>query len=249
MLAFGIKIVIMFSPKDSYKLKVSELRLHPQHLKQIFIIGIPTGLNSVAFSISNVILQSSVNSFGPIVMAGNSGADTIGNLVALFPGQMNAACSCAVAQCYGAKNFPRIKESLRKGILGTVLMTLGACVVVTLFAMPIMKLFTDDIAVAQAGIPKLMFSIWGYVIYVFSLMFAGALKGMHHSSIMMILNVVGICLPRVLWVWFVFPFFNTPTMLYLIYPISYLISAVLLGFVYRSKLKKHIENHAQSLAT
>jgi len=68
MLAFGIKIVIMFSPKDSYKLKFSELRLHPQHLKQIFVIGVPTGLNSVAFSFSNVILQSSVNSFGPTIL-------------------------------------------------------------------------------------------------------------------------------------------------------------------------------------
>jgi Na+-driven multidrug efflux pump len=120
---------------------------------------------------------------------------------------------------------------------------------VTILAMPIMKLFTDSATVAQAGIPKLMFTTWGYLIYVFSLIYAGSLKGIRHSAMMMVLNVVGICLPRVLWVWFVFPFFNTPTMLYMIYPISYLISAVLLGIAYRIKLKNHMQLHTDILPT
>ena len=247
VLALGIKIIILFSNKDSYRLQFKALRIYPQHLVQIFRIGIPTGINSVCFSLSNVILQSSVNSFGDTVITGNSGADTIAELVALFPTRMNEACSCAVAQCYGAKNFPRIKETVRKALFGTVAMTIFSGTMVTILAMPIMKLFTDSATVAQAGIPKLMFTTWGYLIYVFSLIYAGSLKGIRHSGVTMLLNVVGICLPRVLWVWFVFPFFNTPTMLYMIYPISYLISAVLLGIAYRIKLKSHIQMHTETL--
>lgn len=245
VLALGIKIIILFSKKDIYRLRFRELRLHPQHFKQILRIGIPTGINHVCFSFANLALQSSVNSFGTVVIAGNSGADTISGLVSLFPSRMNEACSCAAAQCYGAKNYERLKETVRTSISGTLLMTVAASTLVTLFATPVMRMFTASPEVAQAGIPKLMFSTWGYLVYIFSLMYSGALKGIRRSATTMALNLVGICLTRVLWVWFVFPLFNTPTMLYMIYPISYAISAVLLGVAYRIRLNKLIQQEAE----
>ena len=238
ILPFFIKIYILFSPKDVYGLKFSKLRLDLRYIKEFLSIGIPTGMNSLAFSIANTLLQSSVNSFGPIVIAGNSCADTLINLVALLPANMNTACSCAVAQCYGAQNTERIKETVRKGIIGTNVMIFVTSTIVTIFARPILGLYTDTPEVATAGIPKMLFSIWGYLIYVFSMMYGGALKGMRRSGIMMVINFLGICLPRVLWVWFVFPFFNTPNMLYLIYPISFVTSTVPMGIAYRHVLKK-----------
>jgi len=246
ILPFLIKVYILFSPKDVYGLKFSLLRLDMRYIKQFLSIGIPTGMNSLAFSFANTLLQSSVNSFGPTIIAGNSCADTLINLVALLPNNMNAACSCAVAQCYGAGNVERIKKTVRIGIFGTNIMIIAASAIVTIFARPILGLYTDTPEVAAAGIPKLMFSIWGYLIYVFGMMFAGALKGMRRSSIMMCLNFLGICLPRVLWVWFVFPFFNTPNMLYLIYPISYVTSAIPLYIAYRHVLKKLMMKPEQS---
>lgn len=238
ILPFLIKVYILFSPKDVYVLKFSKLRLDIRYIKDSLSIGIPTGMNSLAFSIANTLLQSSVNSFGPIVIAGNSCADSLINLVGLLPANMNTACSCAVAQCYGAGNLERIKETVHKGIIGTNVMIIVTSTIVTIFARPILGLYTDTPEVATAGIPKMMFSIWGYLIYAFSMLYAGALKGMRRSGIMMVLNFFGICLPRVLWVWFVFPFFNTPNMLYLIYPISYVTSAIPMGIAYRLVLKK-----------
>lgn len=243
LLDLSIKLVILFSPKDIYRLRFAEVRLHMQHAKRIFAIGIPTGMNSLVFSVSNVLLQSSVNSFGPVVMAGNADADAIMTFATLFPAQMNAASSCAVAQCYGAANYRRIDETVKKGILGSLLLTATASAIVTVFSKPLMGLFTDDPAVMAAGIPKLMFAIWGYLIYTFSLIYGGALKGIHKSGSMMLLNLVGVCLPRVLWVWFVFPLFATPTVLYLIYPVSYLISAALLGIVYHRNLNRLLQEH------
>jgi Na+-driven multidrug efflux pump len=111
-----------------------------------------------------------------------------------------------------------------------------------------MRMFTDSAEVAQAGIPKLMFSIWGYLLYIFTLMYTGALKGIRRSATTMTLNLVGICRTRVLWVWFVFPFFNTPTMLYMIYPISYAISAVLLGIAFYHHLGKLEKEQLQAIA-
>ena len=184
---------------------------------------------------------------GEVIIAGNSCADTLSTLVTVFPIQMNAACSCAAAQCFGAKNYKRIDECVRKGIGGTVLMTAVACSIVTVFAMPLMKLFTESPEVARAGVPKLLFSTWGYVIYIFALVHGGALKGMRRSSTMTILNFFGVCVPRILWVWFVFPFFSTPTMLYMIYPISYFISAILLGTAYHRHLKKITNEQGNTL--
>lgn len=248
ILALSIKLVIMFSAKDIYRLRFSELRLNMHYVKSMFTIGIPTGLNGLAFSFSNVLLQSSVNSFGPVVMAGNADADTIMTFATMFPAQMNAASSCAVAQCYGASNYRRIDETVKKGIQGSLLLTGIASTIVTVLSKPLMGMFTNDPAVIAAGIPKLMFAIWGYLIYTFSLIYSGALKGIHKSGIMMVLNLVGICLPRVLWVWFVFPHFATPTILYLIYPISYLISSLLLGIVYHRNLKRLLSSQTPALS-
>ena len=234
------KLFIMFSPKDLYQLRFKELRLYPDLLKQILRIGLPTGLNSVAFNLSNVILQSSINSLGATVLAGNSAADTLNSLVTMFPSTLNSASSCAVAQCYGAKNYPRIKETVKKGLVGTIIMIVVACAIVSVFAMPLMRMFTDSEEVALAGIPKLMFSTWSYVLYIFVLIYGGALTGIRRAGDMMIRNLLGICVPRVLWVWFVFPLFGTPNSLYMIFPVSYLICALLLGISFRKNMKRMI---------
>ena len=243
-LALSIKLVILFSPKDIYRLRFSKLRFHWRHAKELLINGIPVGLNNIVFSFSNTMLQSSVNSFGPTVIAGNALSDTVFNLAGAFPVQINAACGCAVAQCFGAANYRRIADVVKKGILTCVFLVALAATTMTLFSKPLMMLFTEDPAVAAAGTPKLLFSCWGYLIYSFTLIYSSALKGMRRSSSMLILNTAGICLPRLLWVWFVFPFFASPNMLYLIYPVSYLISACLLCIVYHRVFKK---TYAQGL--
>ena len=234
----SMKLLILFSPKDAYRLRFSELRLHLSHLKQILSVGIPVGMNNLAFTFSNTMLQSSVNTFGPLVIAGNSCADTLISFVQSIPTHMSSACTCAVAQCFGAKNPARIKKVVHQGIWGTNAIVLGIALLITVFATPILRLFTDTPEVASAGIPKLMFTAWGYPIYVFGMIYGGALRGMRRSTIAMILSVFGLCLPRVLWVWFVFPFFSTPNMLYLIFPISFLICSIPLGIVYHRTQKK-----------
>lgn len=238
LFAFGVKIVVLFSPRDVYQLKFRELRLHGQHVKRIFLSGIPNGLNKVVFSFSNTLLQTCVNGFGATLIAGNAVTDTVFDLVCLFPIQMDSACGCAVAQCFGAKKYERIEQVVKKGILSCVIMVAGMATVLTLTGPAVMRLFTEDPAVAAAGVPKLLFSCWGYIIYSFALVYASALRGIRKSGTMLVLNICGVCLPRVIWVWCVFPFFATPNMLYLIYPISYAISAILLGAAYHREHRK-----------
>lgn len=227
-----IKIVIFFSPNDNYRLKLSEIKLHWVYAKKMVAIGLPSGLNNAVFSFSNVLLQSSVNSFGPVVMAGNAAADTVAEFVFAFPVQLAAACGCAAAQCFGAHNIRRIDDVVKKGGLSNIVGVLLSCAMITLFANPIMNIFVDDPAVVAAGIPKLLFCIWGYSIYGISTIYSNALRGIQKTVFPMLINICAICLPRVLWVWFVFPTFNTPNMLYFIYPISWTLSAILMAITY-----------------
>lgn len=236
--ALTIKLSIMFNPKDNYGITLNELKLHWAHAKKMFTIGLPAGLTSAAFNFANVILQSSVNTFGSTIIAGNSAADSLASFVNPITFQMGASMGCAVAQCHGARNYRRIDEILKKGLLGSLVMVTILCSVMTVFRYPLMSLFTDDHAVAVAGMPKLLFCLWANIPYAFYQCFVGGLKGLQKTSAMMLMSVLGICLPRLLWVWFVFPFFATPTILYLIMPLSDIISAVLLAFAYRHHRKK-----------
>lgn len=237
--AMVAKIWILFSPSDDYKMQFSQLRLHWKYVKEVCAIGIPSGINSTLFSLSNVIVQGSINSMGAVVVKGNAAADSLMSYATLFPSQMAAACSCAVAQCYGAKDYARIRKITRQGILGSLGMMLVANCVITVFMMPLLRLFYDSPDVAVAGIPSLMISTWGYMLcHVFSMVFSATLRGMHKSMLVTVISVVTICVPRLLWVWFVFPHFKTPIMLFVLYPISWAISSASVAIAYWYTIKK-----------
>lgn len=232
------KLVIMFSRKGIYRLHFSQLRLRWKYVKEICAIGIPSGINSILFNLSNVIVQESINSMGSVVVKGNAAADSLMSYATLFPTQMSAACSCAVAQCYGAMDYQRIRKVIRQGIIGSLAMMVVANSVITLFMMPLLRIFYDSPDVAVAGVPSLITSTWFYLIHIFNMIFSAALRGMHKSTTVTVISVATICGSRLLWVWLVFPHYKTPWSLYVAYPISWLISSVAVGVAYWHTFKK-----------
>ena len=239
-------MIILFSPKGKYRLSVSKLRIRWYYVKRILSIGIPAGLNSIVYSISNVMLQSSVNRFGYLVIAGNTAADHVATYVNLIVSCYNAACLSATSQCYGAGKYDRIDQIMKKALLGCIGMVFVASSLVTVFAKQLLLMFDGNPAVAEAGLPKLMFMVWGYLIYSIAQLYDAGLKGLHRATISLTCNIIGIITPRLLWVWFVVPHMNTPLMLYLIYPISYVISAITMvaAFLYfRKKLTNSLAEY------
>lgn len=228
----GVLVAILFSPKGIYRLKVKELRLRMEYVKNILSVGVPTGLNNIVFSISNVMLQSAINGFGYLVVAGNTAADNLVSYIAMIHSSFGSACLTGASQCYGAKNYKRIDEIARKAILGSVVMIACVAGTVMVFAKPLVRLFTDDPAAVDAGAYKLWFTSWGYMIFAFGQVFAACLRGIRKATTALVCNMAGVTVPRLLWVWFVVPLMHTPAMLYLIYPVSWLISSVVLGVVY-----------------
>lgn len=240
-----VYFIVLYNPKGQYKLRLKELKLHTLHVRKVLAVGIPAGIGNIAFSLSNVLLQSSVNSFGEAVVAGNSAADSITTYVGAFMSSLTSAALSATSQSYGAGKYKRIDEITVKACLGSIALVVAASGLITLFARPLLGLFvkkdTDGWQeVVELGIPKLMIVCWGYIIFSIPQVLAAVLKGIRAATSATVCNMGGVIIPRLLWIWFVVPNMHTPGMLYAIYPISWSISAALLLYAYMHYRKKRL---------
>lgn len=232
-------LLILFDKNDAFKLTKKELHLSKAESTQIIKIGVPCCLNGIAFNFSNVILQATVNTFGEVVLAGNVAADGVGGVMYQILVGFYTACVSFVGQNFGAGKYKRID----KGLVAASCFSMGSVAVLgivgIIFAKQMLGIFNSDPAVIAAGTPKLSYYCWGYTLFAFSEVLLGCLRGIRKTLVPSIVNVVGICMSRVLWVWFIFPLKPTAGMVYLCYPISWGLSAAgLLAcyLYYRKKL-------------
>lgn len=230
-------LLILFNPKGEFKMTAKELRLYKQESLQILKIGIPCCLNSVSFNLSNMLLQSTINSFGKVVIAGNVAADGAGGIMYQILVGFYSASVSFTGQNYGAGAHKRVDQ----GLIAASLYSVGAVTVLgiigVIFSDQMLGIFNSDPAVIAAGTPKLMYYCWGYGIFAFSEVLLGCLRGIRKTLVPSIVNVAGICMTRVLWVWCIFPLKPTVGMVYLCYPISWGLSAagLLVCYLYYRK--------------
>lgn len=229
----GCALYILFKPDGDYGMQVKKLRMYWADCRQIIKVGVPCGINSMVFGFSNVIVQSTINTFGSVVLAGNTAASSTNALVYQILVAFYSACISFSGQCYGAKKYKRIDRVMRCSFILclsalTVLETLF-----TLFPSVVMGMFNPDPAVIQAGLPRLLIGGWGQLIYAVSEIILGCLRGMKRSTIPTVMNILCVCGIRILWVWLIYPMM-TPGMasLFWCYPVSYAISSLALGSYY-----------------
>lgn len=240
--AFAV-VWILFSPRDEFKMRWRELHFHKQHMRSIIQIGIPCGLNPIVFNVANALLQSTINGFGSVVVAGNVAADSINTFVYCVPASLYTACVSFSGQCYGAGKFDRLSKAMRSALLigGGLTLISGAGIIA--FPRTFLGLFASDEAVIDAGISKLFIMILTIVPYTFGQVLMGILRGMRRSTGPTLINALAVCLPRILWIIFVFPLNPTTFMLYLCLPISNLLDFVALTVYYavaHKKLRKQV---------
>ena len=218
-------LIILFSKNDEYKLSRKELKLNKRQVKKMVAIGVPCGINGIVFSISNVTVQSAVNSFDdPVIMSASTVAGDLTTFVYQVLVAFYTACISFTGQCYGARLYKRIdKVALQSTLLCAGLVSVAAALI-TVFHRPMMYLYTDNPLVVDTGRFKLILIAWGYLMYGTSEIFLGCLRGMGRSSLPTMFNLLSICLPRLLWVAFIFPLNRTFNFLFICYPISWLIS-------------------------
>jgi len=232
-------IIILFSPKDEYGMKVKELRLDKKDLKALVSKGVPTGLNGITFSVSNVILQSTINTFGDVTIAGYAASASLIGFIAQIAASFYTGCVSFSGQCFGAKKYDRIDRLIVSSIIcGTVGISL-MCLVLTTMPDFWLSLYTNSQAVREAGRDYLMVVGWSYLLYNVTDSATGCLRGMGQSVGPTVLNVGGICISRLIWIFFIFPLNPTPAMLFLCFPISYVLSAAA-QMTYFLWCRKHI---------
>ena len=223
-----------------------KLRIHKDKMKKILAIGIPSGVQGTLFSLSNVLIQSSINSFGSTVVAGNSAS---ANSEGFFYVIYHAFYDCAltfVGQSAGAKKFRDIK----KIVIATMLNVLACAVILTtlglVFKSFILSLYLPDNPEAlSAATRRFVMIIPLYFLCGCMDVASGALKGLKRSLTAAIICVIFACLLRIVWVSTVFKVVQTPQSVYITYPLSWALTATfLLIFVVRTVKKEIVKQES-----
>ena len=214
-----------------YKLFPSELKIHKAQLLDVLKYGVPMGLQNSMFSFSNVIIQSSVNSFGTFVVAGNAAETSINSFVLAACDSGSQAAITFSGQNAGAKKFDRVKKSMILCVLYTTVVGLIVGFTAFLFKVPLLSLYTDTPESLAAGIEKM--NILCPIYFTCGIMhtIGNTVRGMGKSVVPMITTMFFVCIFRILWIMFILPLNNTPSSIYVSYPISWAL-AIVAHFIY-----------------
>lgn len=222
---------------DILKLSLNRLRFHANALRSQLRIGIPAGFQSVMYSLSNVIIQASLNSFGTDTVAAWS---VYGKLDAVFwmvSGAIGISITTFVGQNYGARKYNRVKKSVRI-CLGIDFLFSGILVLFLILArIPLFRLFTNDTEVIRIGSEMLALITPCYMFFIFIEVLSGALRGIGDILIPTLITFGGICILRILWVVGALRFSPTIEVIIFSYPVTWIITAALfiVYYLYRKK--------------
>lgn len=223
---------------DIFRLRVKKIRFHAQPMGMIVKIGLPAGLQSVMYSLSNVIIQSSLNTFGTETVAAWTAFSKIDAIYWMISGAFGIAITTFVGQNYGAGKFGRMKKSVRVCLA----MDIGASILISavLFFLGgyVFQLFTGDAQVIEIGVNILRRMAPAYFCFTFIEIFAGSLRGIGDVVLPMLMTCGGICVFRVIWIVFVLPLNRTLNMIVYSYPISWALTAVLFIIYYWKRVQQ-----------
>ena len=235
----ALVLLCLMRDNGALHLELRSLSLDKQVVKKIVRVGFPAGFQGMLFSLSNVVIQSTINSFGSVVVAGSAASANIEGFV--YSG-MNAVYQTAltfVSQNYGAGECRRVDRvsALCVGYSTAIGLVLGGLAVV--FGRQLAGIYAPgDPLVIAAAEERMLYVCTLYFICGLMDTMVGILRGLGHSVVPMIVSLVGACGLRLLWVAFVFPFFGTPAALYISYPISWAVTAAMhAGFFF--VVRKH----------
>ena len=205
----------------SIRLDPRELRIHKEPLLHIVRVGLPAGLQGSLFSISNVLIQSSVNSFGSIAMAGNGAAANLEGFVYVAMNAIHQAALTFSSQNLGARKIDRVRRNMWV-CLGTVtVIGLSTGLIMLSLGRPLLTLYNDDAEVIRYGLLRMSFILPTYFLCGCMDVMVGQLRGIGYSIMPMIVSLTGACLFRVVWIYTAFAYSPTLNTLYVSYPISW----------------------------
>ncbi len=236
-----------------YKLTLSKLRLSKDKVMQIVRIGLPAGISGVVFSVSNVIIQSSVNSFGSITMAGNAAAQNIESFIYTAMNSLYQASINFTSQNYGAGKPDRIVRVLILCLVAVVAVGLTLGIIAMVFGAQLLSFYTSEADVIEYGLLRLNFICLMYILCGMMDVSGGSVRGLGYSITPTIVSLLGACALRIVWVYTIFRVEHSLLSLYVSYPISWALTfslhiACFVVFHRRYKLKIRNNDHFNRLS-
>ncbi|MBE6550707.1 MAG: MATE family efflux transporter [Ruminococcaceae bacterium] len=220
-------VIFMMGTDGVCKIELSKMKVDKAKLKRIIFLGLPAGLQSSLFSISNVLIQTSVNSFGKVFVAGATAASNLDGYVYVSQNALYHAALTFVGQNLGAKKYDRL---IRVVVLCTVVVTVVGVLLgsgVCFFGETLLKIFIPENPEAiEYGMIRLAFVCGTYFLCGLMEVGSGVMRGMGKAVTPMIVSLLGSCALRIVWIYTVFAMYPTPEILYLSYPVTWIITSL-----------------------
>lgn len=229
----------LYRSEGSYKFRFSKLMLKGCYLKQIFQVGVPAGIQSTVINFSNVLLQSSVNSFGSIAMAGYTAANNILGFLFVSVNSVTQACMSFTSQNYGVRKWKRMDKILVDCMILSMIVALVLGGGSYIFGSQILRIYTENEEVIRCGMEILSYTTLTYFLCGFMDLFPGAMRGMGFSAAPMMLSIVGTVGTRIVWIFGIFPRYRSLSVLFISYPVSWILTIamqVVCFFIVRRKV-------------
>lgn len=221
------------------RLNIRKLYIQPNRLRKMLKIGLPAGIQSCLFSFSNVLIQSSINSFGAVVMAGNSAGASIEQFVYISMNAVHQATVSFTSQNTGAGKKERISRILFSSLGLVTVIGLIMGIGVNLLSTPLLSIYSSDPAVIAAGRTRLLWISAPYFLCGIMEVIMGVLRGLGYALTPMVVSLSGACLFRIVWIATAFAWFPTQSVLLVSYPISWILTAGAHAVTYLYARKHH----------
>lgn len=232
MVSAVLVMLVLCRPDSIFCIARKEIRFHPDILKSILRIGLPTGLQSDMYTISNMLIQSCINSFGTNTMAAWTAFCKLDAFYWMISGAFGISITTFVGQNFGAQRYDRVRKSVRVCLLLSLVTALLVSGLYAPGAQPLLRMFSTDTQVIDIG----TFILWRmspfYFTFICVEVMAGAIRGTGDSLKPMLLTCGGVCVLRVVWIFTVLPLDRTLGTLLLSYPMTWSITSLLFIIYY-----------------
>lgn len=241
LISAALVIRCLIKEEGAYHLDIRSIRLYPDKVIRILRVGLPAGFQGAVFSISNVLIQSSVNSFGSIAVAGNTAAQNLEGFVYNAMNSFHQTALSFTSQNMGAKKMDRVKKIMWicVGCVTVLGMAMGFSGLY--FANELLSIYSTDSQVVAYGYQRLLIILSTYFMCGVMDVMVGSIRGMGYSIMPMVVSLLGACGLRVVWIFTVFAFYRSPQVLYISYPVTwtvtFLVHFVCFTMGYREKCR------------
>lgn len=219
---------------ERYRLRLRELRLRRSDMKGILRIGLPAAIQNSTFSVSNLLMTVCINGLGTDTVAGWTAESKVDSIFWMIMGAFGTTILTFMGQNTGAGNLKRAKKGVKTGFLMTMGTTVVMVTLILVFGRYLLMIFTRDEAVLEMGLISMRYIVPGYVFWVLIEVYSGALRGSGDAFMPMVMNLVGICAVRLVWIFTVVPAHYTFQTICICYPGTWLITGTAFFIYYRS---------------